>query len=195
MIRTLSALFGVISMMGAPISLIGFLIQFVRKRPNKTIWGIVTICFVVVFVVCMFLTPTESEEEPTPSPSPNVEVQEESSTETETDQAPSSAPTEEPVPSPTEEPTQAEKFAESNDISVELAESLESVLTGMELTDKSRVGVFHYDLSNVYEWRQIEDWANGERYSAYMDMEHVWYIYVTDNTVVGIRDGNGNTYY
>lgn len=62
-------------------------------------------------------------------------------------------------------------------------------------TIKSRVGVFHYDLSDVYDWKQIEDWANGERYSAYMDMEHIWYIYVKDNVVVGVRDGHGNIFY
>lgn len=136
-----------VCLIGIPVTLIGFLVQLVRKKPNKKTWGITLICFLAVFVVCIAITPT---------------------------------------PETTEE---------NNGISVSLAESLESVLVGMELTDKSRVGIFHYDLSNVYEWKQIEDWANAQRYSAYMDLEHVWYIYVKDDVVVGVRDGNGNIFY
>lgn len=93
------------------------------------------------------------------------------------------------------EKTEVEKFAEKNKISVELTESLENVLVNMELTDDSKVGVFHYDLSHVYDWKQIEDWANGQRYSAWMDMEHIFYFYVTENEVVGVRDGHGNVFY
>lgn len=183
------SLFGVISMIGFPISLIGFFIQLVRRKPSKTVWGIIAICFVAVFVVCMFLMPSSDE-----GSAPEItEITESEKQEPETETTESeSEPTQpqEPV-----EQTEAEKFAEKNDVSVELAESLESVLAGMELTDKSRVGVFHYNLSHVYDWTQIEDWAYGERYSAYMDMEHVWYIYVKDDTVVGVRDGSGNIFY
>lgn len=181
------SLFGVISMIGFPISLIGFFIQLVRRKPSKTVWGIIAICFVAVFVVCMFLMPSSDE-----GSAPEItEVTESEKQEPETETTESeSTQSQEPV-----EQTEAEKFAKKNNISVGLAESLESVLAGMELTDKSRVGVFHYDLSHVYDWTQIEDWAYGERYSAYMDMEHVWYIYVKDDTVVGVRDGSGNIFY
>lgn len=97
--------------------------------------------------------------------------------------------------SETETKTDTEKFAESNDVSVELAESIETVLTGMELTDKSRVGVFHYELSDVYNWRQIEDWAEGQRYSAWMAQEHIFYFYEKDDRIVSVRDGNANVFY
>lgn len=98
-------------------------------------------------------------------------------------------------PSETETKTETERFAENNDVSVELTESIETVLAGMELTDKSRVGVFHYNLSDVYNWKQIEDWAEGQRYSAWMAQEHIFYFYVKDDTVVGVRDSRGNIFY
>lgn len=104
-------------------------------------------------------------------------------------------------PSKTQEPvhtaelTEVELFAKNNGISVELAESLESVLLGMELTDSSRTGVFHYKLSDVYNFEQTDDWAEGERYKMWMDMEHIWYAYCKGDAVVGVRDGNGNVFY
>lgn len=181
------SLFGVISMIGFPLSLIGFFIQLARKKPSKTVWGIIAICFVVVFVVCMFLTPSSNDvSAPETEKVTESEKQEPKTEITESEPAQSQEQVEQ---------TEAEKFAKKNNISVGLAESLESALAGMELTDKSRVGVFHYNLSHVYDWTQIEDWAYGERYSVYMDMEHVWYIYVKDDTVVGIRDGSGNILY
>lgn len=89
----------------------------------------------------------------------------------------------------------AEDFAEDNGISVELAESLESVLVGMELTDKSRVGVFHYDLSDVESFKQTNDWAGGKRYQVWMAQEHIWIIYENGDAVVGIKGSNGDTFY
>lgn len=97
--------------------------------------------------------------------------------------------------SETETKTETEKFAENNDVSVELAESIETVLAGIDLTDKSRVGIFQYGLSDVYNWKQIEDWAEGQRYSAWMAQEHTFYFYVKDDIVVGVRDGHGNVFY
>lgn len=94
-----------------------------------------------------------------------------------------------------EEKTEIEKFAESNNVSVELAESLETVLAEIDLTDKSRVGVFNYTLSDISNWKQIEDWAEGQRYSAYMAQEHTFYFYVKDDKVVGVRDGHSNVFY
>lgn len=55
------ALVGMISMIGAPVCLIGFLIQLMRKRPNKRIWGILTICYVILFLVCI-LIPTGNDD-------------------------------------------------------------------------------------------------------------------------------------
>lgn len=94
-----------------------------------------------------------------------------------------------------EEKTEIEKFAENNNVSVELAESLETVLAEIDLTDKSRVGVFNYTLSDISNWKQIEDWAEGQRYSAYMAQEHTFYFYVKDDEIVGVRDGHSNVFY
>lgn len=187
-----------ICLIGIPVTLIGFFVQLIRKKSNKKAWGVTLICFLAVFVVCVALTPTLEPKEESNEGIATTEQKEESDEDVAATIEPvedesSTVATEEPQQET--EKTEAEKFAENNDISVSLAESLESALIGMELTDKSRVGVFHYDLSHVYEWKQIEDWAYGQRYSAYMDMEHIWYIYVKDDVVVGIRDGNGNIFY
>lgn len=158
-----------------------------RKKQNKKAWGIAFVCLWAVLIVCVVNTPTSDQEDI---------VSELTETPVETSSKPTETPKAKSKKKTTnEEKTEAEEFAEENNVSVKLAESLETVLTGMELTDSSRVGIFHYDLSNVYNWKQIEDWADGKRYSAWMDMEHIWYIYVTDNTVVGVRDGHGNIYY
>jgi hypothetical protein len=186
--ETITTLLGLISMIGFPIALIGFFIQLARKKPNKKIWAIAAIGFVVIFVVFMFSIPdSEPGKENSNSSAKSVEST--------TSESQKTAESEKESSTNDKEKSEAERFAEENDTSVHLAESLESVLDGMELTDKSRVGAFHYSLSDVYEWSKENDWAEGERYSAYMDMEHVWYIYVKDDTVVGIRDGNGNVYY
>lgn len=101
----------------------------------------------------------------------------------------------EPADEHISEQTEAEKFAEDNSVPVAFAESLEMVLCEMELTDKSRVGIFHYKLSDVYDFEQTNDWAEGERYKMWMGMEHIWFAYRKGNEVVGIRDGNGNIFY
>lgn len=48
---------GLISFVGAPVSLIGFLVQLIRKKPNKKKWGIALVVFVALFIVCLALTP------------------------------------------------------------------------------------------------------------------------------------------
>ena len=99
------------------------------------------------------------------------------------------------LPTESEVNTEVEEFAERNNMSVELVESLETVLAGMKLTNKSRVGVFHYELSDVYNWKQIEDWAEGQRYSAWMAQEHIFYFYVKDDRIVSVRDRHANVFY
>lgn len=186
-------------LIGIPVTLIGFFIQLARKKPSKKSWGVTLIAFLAVFVICVAVTPPSDSTDKEDSTDKISVAEEDKPTET----VENSKETEQPVSESEEtsqyqqevEKTEAEKFAESNDVSVELAESLEAVLMGMELTDKSRVGVFHYDLSHVYDWKQIDDWAEGERYSVYMDMEHIWYIYVKNDVVVGVRDGRGNIFY
>lgn len=168
-----------VSMIGIPVTLIGFLIQVFRKKASKKAWCFALLVFLFIMVMCFVVSPVS-------------EVQD---VEEPTTQEQTSEPSTQEKPTEVKEKTDVEKFADKNDVSIELAESLENVLVGMKLTDTTRVGVFHYDITDVYEWRQVEDWANGERYSAYMAMEHVWYIYVTGDEVVGVRDGYGNVFY
>ncbi len=176
---------GLLCLAGVAVSIVVCIIQTIRKKKSKTAWGLAAICMTVGFIVCIILTPSSPPKKvPESTVAPEVSVPEEKSTE---------QPTSEPTPEV--EKTEAEKFAEANGVSVELAESLETVLTGMELTDKSRVGVFHYDLSDVYDWEQVEDWAEGQRYSAWMAQEHIFYFYVKENAVVGVRDANGSVFY
>lgn len=94
-----------------------------------------------------------------------------------------------------EKVSETEKFARDNNISVALAEDLKRVLGEMELTDKSRVGAFHYELSDVYDWQRVEDWAEGRRYSGWMDMEHIFYYYVKDDKIVSVRTSEGDFLY
>ena len=202
----------VICVIATPVCLIGFIVQSIRKHPGKKKWLTrLKNCFLafavalLVAVVPALLNGPESDAEAPQDPGETEEVDEEEPVEEEAqpeepveESEQSQKPVEEEPQEPEEEAaekTEAEQFAEDNDVSVELAESLETVLAGMELTDTSRVGIFHYELSHVYNWKQIEDWADGERYSAWMDMEHVWYIYVKDDVVVGVRDGHGNIFY
>lgn len=212
---TIIALLVLVSMIGLPISIVGFIIQLARKKPSKNKWGISTVCFSGLFVACtIFLGSSESENMETNNVAESaistyseiqssIETEENDNTEENVTESAQTSDHEQHEETDAEKKTQseeskksdAERFADENNVSVKLAESLESALEGMELTDKSRVGVFHYDLSDVYDWSPEENWANGKRYSAWMDMEHVWYIYVTDDTVVGIRDGSGNIYY
>jgi len=98
-----------------------------------------------------------------------------------------------PSPSPTR--SAIEEFAKENEISVDLANSLENSLAGMELTDKSRVGIFHYDLSDIESFTQTDDWAEGNRYTMSMAGEHIWIAYSKGDNIVGIKGSNGDTFY
>lgn len=175
-----------VCMVGLPITLIGFLIQLVRKKRSKKTWGITLIGFCVVTIICFILTPTSDKE-------PVEEVKEVAET-TETSTVEETTPPVEETETETMK-TELEKFAEDNGISVQLAESLEGVLAQMKLTDKSRVGYFYYSLSDVYNWRQVEDWAYGERYQFYAAQEHILTVYVQDDVVQSIRTSNGDFLY
>lgn len=83
------------------------------------------------------------------------------------------------------EKTEADKFAEENDISVELAENIEQALSESEHS---------YSLSQVYNWEQIDDYAYGQRYTGWLNMEYVWVFYVKDNSVDSIRQQKGLSY-
>lgn len=57
---------------------------------------------------------------------------------------------------PIAEKTDAEKFAEKNSISVELAESIENALSQTDVPSS---------LNKLNDWEQIEDYAEGQRYT------------------------------
>jgi len=65
----------------------------------------------------------------------------------------------------------------------------------MKLTDKSRAGVFHYDLSDVYNFETTNDWAGGKCFQVWIAQEHIWIIYEKDDAVVEIKGSNGDTFY
>ncbi len=85
---------------------------------------------------------------------------------------------------PAPELTDAEKFAEENGISVELAQNIEYAL--------SQTGV-PPSLNKLNDWKQIEDYAFGQRYTGwfYSNSQGRYYymvFYVRGNEVESIRD-------
>lgn len=186
-----------VCMVGIPVTLIGFIIQAIRKKPNKKAWGLTCVAFLLALIVCVAVTPTDSFEEgvqdamtsktQTPAPSDKPEV------------TATPVPTEEPTvtPEPTTTPTPepevnaaAKKFAKKRKISQALAQSVENALGATQ---------WQYGLDDVITWEQTEDWAQGQRYNAtvkqmhgegWLDAEkHYFTFYVTDDEVVSIREG------
>lgn len=85
---------------------------------------------------------------------------------------------------PVAEKTDAEKFAEENSISVELAESIENALSQTDVPSS---------LNKLNDWEQIEDYADGQRYTGWVystaqDKYYYMVFYVDGDTVEGIRD-------
>jgi predicted small lipoprotein YifL len=85
---------------------------------------------------------------------------------------------------PVAEKTDAEKFAEENSISVELAQDIENALSQTDVPPS---------LNKLNEWKQIEDYADGQRYTGwiYSNVQEKYYymvFYVKDDTVESIRD-------
>lgn len=84
----------------------------------------------------------------------------------------------------TPELTDAEKFAEENSISVELAQDIENALSQTDVPPS---------LNKLNEWKQIEDYADSQRYTGwiYSNVQEKYYymvFYVKDDTVESIRD-------
>lgn len=177
-----------VAFLGILPAFIGFIIQSIRKKPNKKRWGIAALCCLILFIVI----PMPNSKRPNNEVSKNttkVKVEKKVVKETK----PSAKKVKRKKPK--KEQSEVEKFAKDNNISVTLAKDLKKVLGEMELTDKSRVGTFHYELSDVYEWERIEDWAEGRRYSGWMDMEHIFYYYVKDDRIVSVRTSDGSFLY
>lgn len=85
---------------------------------------------------------------------------------------------------PVAEKTDAEKFAEENSISVDLAQDIENALSQTDAPPS---------LNKLNEWKQIEDYADGQRYTGwiYSNVQEKYYymvFYVKDDTVESIRD-------
>lgn len=80
--------------------------------------------------------------------------------------------------------TDAEKFAQENGISVELAQDIENVLSQTDVPPS---------LNILNEWKQIDDYAEGQRYTGniYSNAQNRYYymvFYVKDDKVESIRD-------
>ncbi len=85
---------------------------------------------------------------------------------------------------PAIEKTDTEKFAEENGISVELAQSVEDALSQTDVPPS---------LNKLNDWKQIDDYAYGQRYTGwvYSNAQEKYYymvFYVQDDVVVSIRD-------
>lgn len=120
--------------------------------------------------------PTDASKKETTKPTtkPTTTIESESPTTTKPSTTEKVKPTVEPK-------TAVEKFAESKNISVELAQSIEYVL-----------GEVGYSLSQAYSFEQADDWANGRRFKVWIDMEYICYFYVQDEEVVSLRRANGD---
>lgn len=85
---------------------------------------------------------------------------------------------------PVAEKTDAEKFAEENSISVELAESIENALSQTDVPSS---------LNKLNGWEQVEDYADGQRYTGWVystaqDKYYYMVFYVIGDTVECVRD-------
>lgn len=84
----------------------------------------------------------------------------------------------------TPELTDAEKFAQDNGITVELAQDIENALSQTDVPPS---------LNKLNEWKQIEDYAEGQRFTGwiYSNVQEKYYymvFYVSGDTVESIRD-------
>ena len=93
-----------------------------------------------------------------------------------------------------EEKPYYEQFADSKGISVELARSMDECLG--EVTAKY-MSTSKYSLENIStrSFKQVGDWAYGERYYGYLDDQYIIYFYCEGDEVVSIRTSNGDFVY
>ena len=80
--------------------------------------------------------------------------------------------------------TDEEKFAKENGITVELAQDIENALSQTDVPPS---------LNILNEWKQIDDYAEGQRYTGniYSNAQNRYYymvFYVKDDKVESIRD-------
>ena len=83
-----------------------------------------------------------------------------------------------------------EDFAEAAGVSIEFAQSLNDAVGQIqEKFDRT------FDIGDVYNFRQTDDWANGKRYTIYLAQEYVLTVYEENDEVVSIRTSDGNVSY
>lgn len=169
------AFFGVITLFLAPVALIITIVQAIRKKSYKkwlVIFGVCCVCFAVCLLVDIDnVSPTIPTDDKQPISS---ESEVENTSEIQTEEPTTSFPSK-------KELSEVEQFAEDNDISVELAQSMEYVL-----------GEIDYSLSQAYNLEQTDDWAYGRRFKVWIDMEHICFFYCQDEEVVSLRSSNGD---
>ena len=73
-----------------------------------------------------------------------------------------------------------EKFAKDNNISIDLAKSIEYSL-----------GQIGFSLTHAYKPYQVDDCANGRRFKILVNMEYILFFYCEEDEVVSIRKSNG----
>jgi len=83
------------------------------------------------------------------------------------------------------------KFAEENNISIKLAESVKEILLETDIPDS---------LNMLNGWEQVEDYAYGQRYiaeSVSLSNKKQFYLifYVQDDEVISVRDRKNNLEY
>lgn len=83
-----------------------------------------------------------------------------------------------------------EDFAEAAGVSIKFAQSLNDAV-GQIQEKFNRT----FDISDVYNFRATDDWANGKRYTIYLAEEYVLTVYEENDEVVSIRTSNGEVAY
>ena len=83
-----------------------------------------------------------------------------------------------------------EDFAEAAGVSIEFAQSLNDAV-GQIQEKFNRT----FDISDVYNFRATDDWANGKRYTIYLAEEYVLTVYEENDEFVSIRTSNGEVAY
>lgn len=87
-----------ICLLGIPVTFIGFIVQFIRKKSNKKMWGITNVLMLVGFIASVSLYPAISDEDSNAQISSEVVVENEDVVVG----TPSPSPSKTPSPSPVE---------------------------------------------------------------------------------------------
>ncbi len=150
------------------------IVQIIRRRPCKK-WLAVCGASLLCFLLCIAMDwDTEPAEPSVGEREPRQTIEKESDAEPQPD-----------IQKPKEEAGKSVKeFAEDHGISVKLAQNIEDVLMETEMPDS---------LESLKDWERIEDYADGQRYTAWcysVSNERYYYMmfYVKDDTVESIRD-------